>query len=331
MKDIKIAILTFSFILHSSLYSEDFQNYQVKPGDQIGKILFEREISPLWGPKGNVEKVMKINGLENPLLEIGQVIQIPIQTEQRGPASLTGNENVEVASKQEEEKNLKDDTISIIERGHRKSEFGIFPELFFTKVNLVDPQDNTKATLLSNANISVDLFWKQYWSESFRSELFYNFAHVSFEKLPNRTLSKNKENLSSIGVSFHYQWTEIFNTELELHYGEELYISAPNTSSIGLDKAAVPSARVNLELKAVSINPFDLSIQAGARTIFSTKVGNYNSEQGYGYQGGLKLTHKKKESSVTGIINYEIIDKDTNNLKQSHNNLYFSIGYSWDF
>ncbi len=323
--------ITIFFSLNSSLCSEDFQSYRVKKGDEIGKILFEREISPLWGPRGNVEKVKSVNNLKSPLLEVDQVIQIPISIKKRLPASLIESENVETPNKQEEEKNLKDDTISIMERGHRKSEFGVFPEFFFTKVNLTDPQDNTQATLLSKANIGLDLFWKQYWSKSFRSELFYNFAHVSFEKLPNRTLSQDKENLSSIGATFLYQWTDILNTELELRYGEELYISAPNTTSIGLDKVAVPSARVNFELKALSVNPFDLSIQAGARTIFSTKVGNYNSEQGYGYQGGLKLTHKRKKNSFTGIINYEIIDKDTNNLKQSHNNLYFSIGYSWDF
>lgn len=320
-------IILLFFLILNTLFSKELENYVVKKGDQLGLLLFQRNISPLWGEKGNVEKIRKLNQLETTVLVEGQEIKLPFLRNERIPTS-------ELIPSLPKEVNIPREQSVVKKEGQpfeRKSTFTVQPKVSFMKVDLVDPQDNSAVSLLSNVNTGVDLFWNQYWSPKVQSHLFLDFNHVNFESLLNRSLSKKKETVTAIGFEIKYSWLDWLTTGILIQYGEELFISAPNTTTIRLDKTTLLSSRLNLGLRILKLDPFEVHLQSGARIIASGKVGGYKTEQSFGYNSGILLNHQKGQSSFYGKLNYEIQDKNTSNLNQTHNVLTLSVGYTWDF
>jgi hypothetical protein len=82
----KIILALTIFIMAFTCFASDaYHRYDVQNGDTLGKILFDLNYSPLWGPRGFVKKTIDLNEGKFPdggdFIVIGASIKLPIKEE----------------------------------------------------------------------------------------------------------------------------------------------------------------------------------------------------------------------------------------------------------
>lgn len=308
--------LGFAILANSEDFSVDPRTliYTVKEGDSTGELLLSRGLRPLWGKNGYVQKLIKLNSklvsLKGNLILPGDEIILPLPAK-RSVASIVA--------------------MPTQEKFQPFGNLSIRPKLSFSMIKATEVADGASSNIYSNPAYGAIFTWGQSWSKDLKTSYFFDIEKRTYQAPPNRTFLKNNMTLINVGVSGNYRLTKRLSLNSEVTYGEELFLNAPNTRTLTLDKAAGPKGRLGVGVTFIDLSPFKVTGGLGANTIIGRKVKDYNSKSSLGYYGNLELTQTYKDKTFMASIEYQVQDKDTTNFKQIHTDLQFSIGILWNF
>jgi hypothetical protein len=206
-----VLFFTCSFLIPSPVRGQI--EYIVQPGDTLSKIAQSKIGQPVYPKHGSLGRLLSLNpslSLKS-VIHSGQKLLLPpfpeIQSSsQEAAESLPSSQTVEpkadissriVASLDNE----------IPHHLHLDTSFGI------TTITGIDNQNNSKATLNSSRDLSVEGSWQQEWTKSFLTTFSAKFQRIDFQSPTDSaySLSNSQHNILALSVGTQNQLTEKFS------------------------------------------------------------------------------------------------------------------------
>lgn len=262
-------IITLPLTLVSlSAFPATYQEYVVSEGDTLSGILFNHQIGPLYGPRGKIQEVLKINKIKKAGDKIlsGQKILIPVL--------FFSSEEKALPIKQKESRLY----------------FQVNFKPTYFRIDSKDKVTGDSASILSELSpeIGASLYFDLDRKNLFRftvSSLFY-----SLQKDESILLKNQKGNRTSLSAEYLRNFGS-FTSLLGLSMKEELFPFSKTPGELSLEKKVIPHFSAGIIYPFIEKNSTSISGEIGGDYLLSQKNNAYNISSGTRFWSGLKFSH----------------------------------------
>ena len=173
--------LIFSVLVSLHAYAEQSSIYVVQQGDQLAQVLYEKNLGPIYGPKGLLAKIQKFNTHIEDINHIypGQKIVLPMEI-YRSIAQADP----------EPPKSIPVTPVPLLQPPpaplQPQQEFDPYSEILislkadYTGLTGIDQSNGTQGKLLSKVNKQWQIEWIQHWEEDLQTSIFLGQKYLSF-------------------------------------------------------------------------------------------------------------------------------------------------------
>ena len=175
------------------------------------------------------------------------------------------------------------------------------PELYFSRINSTDKSTGGAATYNSNIDPGLSLLWKQKWSARFETsvDLGVRTASYSAPSALSTDVAKTRA-LTNLGAGLRVaplDQTPGLLVDTSVGFNQQLFARATSLTSITLDSIMIPQIELGPRYELLSGESLAMTLHASAIFYFASESPNYSINPGYGYSGGMELTHKVSNKS----------------------------------
>lgn len=285
------------------------QVYRVKPGDTLSQILFSMNLGPLYGPKGFVAQIAKLN--QKMVRDGGDGIR---------PGGLIIIRQMPSLDQAPPAKGV--DAPPTAKSGTAPSFTAPFPTatpepILFSDISLsvgadylaLDGQQISNGTygrLLSELSPALNVDWRQGWSEQFGTHVFLSWQNIRIQPAPQGTSVQNTSpSRSAIGFGFSYRLTPNLSFKMDGGMAQQLFYHAVSTGVLMIDTVPLLRLHQELQFKIIKRGPFAVQASAGG-SLFGAGAGSgYDIEAGSGFDLGLQIEQSFKTSTFGCGPRYE--------------------------
>jgi hypothetical protein len=278
--------------------------YVVKKGETLSSILFDQNLEPIYGKKGNLKKILKLNLIVNDGNKIfpGKIIKLftvksenkifevkatPKENEIRvgtAPASIPESELLIPTT------NLKTDF------DHEQYIFIRFaPQISWMKVSSKSTNEFQKSSIntLSKASPGLIGNYGINISEKYNIQAFTYLSQVNFYQVENYQLSKNSFLRQAYGLGSDYHLDPINRFSFKIGFFDEFFLTT-NDKMINVETAQIPEAHWGYRRILGQYKNVTLDSGLFGKFIIPYNSATINGQFGYGLGGDLLLMFKNK-------------------------------------
>ncbi len=327
-------------------------------GDTLSDIVWATVPGRLYGPGGNLERVLKLNPhLENPdHIVPGEVVLLPdgskflVETlSETNPKNNTHRDR-QIASV---EQSSSPQTVPVVNPTpigaksaepepplpSQKSEFSrgarleLSPFYRMNAITLTDPTTGAKSTVGSKLYTGVNIDYIQAWTKKIQSYVHLNLGFISFEPPSDstKTIQHSDRLLSGLGVGARYRLVDSLEFDLLATYQKELFGRSLSTTSVAMDAVSVPSLRLQSNWDLVNLDPFVFGVAPIIQVYFSTQGDSYPIRQGKALGGTLYFKQSVSGNEPNFQTEVGVLSRTQNSAQIEQNELSFFLNLRFFF
>ena len=311
-------VASFLLCFYSGLaFSENV--YIVKRGDRLSDILFQENITPIYGKKGSWLEIVKLNPKLLPTMGNKLLPGMKISLGNR-PAIIVSNK---IVPEKITEKigDIKKVSIERNPSGDFKQSFywRAGPELSWK--NLISTDDNALQTshinALTNANYGASVAYGMHFTEDLDIYSRLSLESVSFIEAESVHLLKNNFLTSNFGMGMMYEkkWS------LEMAMSDQFFLTSPSSSIVSIKKITLPEIKPSYLGNLYQFKNAQLFYSLSGSLFLPRTSTDINSKFCYG-AGGEIVVKLHQQSFNFGYDTYFL--KATNNSTQ-YQNIYWKF------
>lgn len=271
--------LILLFFMVSSYGKTGFITYKTKPNENLSMILYALELKPLYGKRGIIAQVIKLN--KNKIFDNGNKIY-PYQTLILPIPPRKINKQVKIVTE------------------NVSSNFSFFLKTSFFRIDSIDKTSSDKAIILSELSPEIGLLWNLNWSSKTSFHFMFSTQYYSFQKLEN--LNSENSTRYSFQTSMDYKINE-FLTSVGAGITEELFPYSKSADELTLEKAFTPLLMTSLAYPFMKKSNASIGVKLSYQYLFSQETKNYDIQAGNKITAGLYFTHLKQTFDLFYSIN----------------------------
>ncbi len=293
------SLCTFTFVFGLSFKSVLAHTYIAKKGDTLSTILYQNKIRPIYGRKGMLEQILKLN---------------PEMKKSKGDRIIPGEKIILVKMPTEQKINMVEGPLVSADPSSPGTELearyvsNIFEQFFFWQVsplvswkeltaNDSNESQNSKARVLSDMSYGASVIYGM----RFNPELDV-YAKVFVEKVnfsSDNSITVLKKNVTTtylgVGTFLKQKW------QMEAGMGDELFLTSPNTVAVEIKKVVLPQVKTIFKNDFYQFQEATLAYAFSGRALLPRKASGINPKFSYG--AGVGLEAKLRNQSF--YIGYE--------------------------
>lgn len=329
------------------------RTYVVRSGDVLSRIARRELGPPIYGKKGSLNQLLKINSkIYNPnYIRVGQTIEIlDTQVAPQPISTLPVEKEKEVIRNPQSENTVDAPEATLATTAvEEQVQPNVAPELpvepSFQQYNLLSfsptfsylkvngSANGNTSTLISDLNYGGDFSWNQMWSEKFHSFLSLGFSEVQIQQASNRTISNANQIYSRINAGGEYQLSQKVAVGGSLGTQSQIFYHSSSVTDLTIDKVFIPQANVWGKWDFYQLGQFTTGTSLQGGLLLPSSTSTYTISMGYNYRTTLYLRQELPSQTVRlqGGLYYgqSIQNTSISNLSTSEVGIIF--GLSWAF
>ena len=356
MRMFLLLLILNSLFATNTLANSDSYFYRIRPGDQLGTILFSLGFKNLWGKSGSVSGFASkqkdpVKGQGARILQNGDLVQpgtwiefaldIPLKCNisifakeitQIKKILKTQKSRLAFRCSDDTRNNLRDIASVEVQAFEKHGRIIIKPRLSYFKSSLVDSSNAVASKVSSEASIGVNARWEQVWSEKHSFYLQADAQKVKIRAPSTRTIQgESGATLAKFGFGYLRNFGSHFSIEADLNYGNDFFITAPSSSTLELQTGNLISANMMAKYTFADFSPFSFGAHLGTHFLGSADLKESKSKAGMGISAGL-FTRQifSNNKFLIGDILLRKQSKDTNMFEQDDVEIRYNFGVSWE-
>jgi len=298
--------------------------YVVKRGDQLSSIAGKYIPGPVWGEKGSLSQVLKMNPqfAKNPdLIYPNQTIVLPDGSSNEIKLSEINPPGSRAPAEADTEEWPKP----------APAQIEITPTYLFSTLHLQDKATAVTASLATQVSANIGLRYFQNWTDSARSFERFSLGVLSIEppQTDSSSVVSSTKIMSTIGAGGSFQLSERINLEFSVNYESELFTRGITTQSVTVDSVMVPDFAMKVSYDIYQGHPFSLGLSAEGIGLLPASEDSYRVNAGYAVGGDLYLKQKFQSGKEFLIdVGFQSRVQNTSLVTQTENELLFGIHFS---
>lgn len=205
--------------------------------------------------------------------------------------------------------------------------------------NRYDGTDRTtggQGVLLSKLNPEIGFGWNNYWTENFRTDLYFSVINNDIHpEIRERPIEQSKKTLNTFSAAARYdigKWG--FNAGIQQR--ERLFYRFLVQNIVLFDDGgvvvnAVPLFDVHVGASYMfhQSGKFRFDGEINMTSIQGGGTSGYNVNAGTAFDIGVTVQQDRVKEYLFGTVKYELSQQDTDILLQKASELGFKFGYAW--
>ena len=312
--------------------------YVVKEGDTLSSILFEKNIAPIYGRRGNLVEILNLNpaikkqqghklypGMKI-LLNTGYLAEdIKVQTPQEIPLAPLPDPIIAefVPVKQEQAKQEQPNQERAPADDFNQSFYWNASPVISWK-NLSSKDDNTyrssQITALSNTNYGINLLYGMHFEE--RIDIYSQYLIESVSFVEDQTINLLKKNALASRLAFGIVLDKKWNVELAMN--EQFFLTSPSYGSVDIKKVTIPELKGSYSKDFYHYKQAALIYTLGASAFLPRTSPDITAKFGYGAGGSLEAKLRNQSFKIGFEENFLKATSNSTNAQ----NIYWK--YIWE-
>ncbi len=205
--------------------------------------------------------------------------------------------------------------------------------------NRYDGTDKTtggQGILLSKLNPEIGLGWNNYWTEYFKTDLYFSIINNSIHpEIRERTIDQDKKILNTFSVNAKFEVGK-WGFRAGISQRERLFYRFSVQNIVLFDDGGVVVNAVPLIDLHSSVSymfhqagKYRFDGEVGLTSILGASTSGYNVTPGTAFDIGFTVQHDRIKEYLFGTVKYELSQQDTDILLQKASELGFTFGYAW--
>lgn len=315
-----LIVVSFNLFAQKSEYI----SHQVRPNDQIGRILYDSGSKRIWGKGGDLEKVFKLNPFliksSGNHLKVGQIIVLPVF--QNAELEKTANSPARDLASVENNSEIADWPYSQI-----KFNFGVE----YMRFDMTDFFSNVEVRFLSELMFTYDLSWTLFWNEENSTRFKIINKKLKIIEPINRNFESVEKSLLGFELLWKYQTSEKFRIGIGVAMTPNIDVLTRTNNDLYFQSLLIPEAYLNPEILIINKANFDVKLGLIGGLTMPVKNLDNKIERGYFYSSHLGLEHLYKGILIEASLYYEFKKFDSSFNKQKNHSAGLSLGLGYEF
>ena len=304
------------------------QEYVVQSGDTLSDIAYRFLSHKVYGPKGALLKLVKLNPhiSNTDKIKVGELILLNVEAVEKSEAPIVSE--VQKNEERPEEKPKEKPEAKPTDTFQSYSTLSLAPIMAFSKLSVL--KNNTYTYLSSNLSYGADLFWNLNFSEKLSLGVEFNYMSYSFQKPSNRVLSDDSISAASFALNSHYRFNSTYSLVGKVGYGERVFFRSESATALALEKVQL----MNLE-----VEPYFRLYESGRLEVFGhTPLGYWGSgdngtlsiEGGFEYGVGVLLKQRTDWGFLQSDLQYRKSSNSYNSFETSSEYVLLNFSFGLD-
>lgn len=298
--------------------------YQIQEGDTLSDIIYKKNIKPIYGKFGYLQKIIHLNKSvirgDGSFIRIGDFIELPDdETLERPIAQIEKDQKkVNVRRPSSIHKELNDN--------YPYSYFRLSPNFSSLKINSVNQSKfgGTNTTIFSKTGVGIDASWNISYDEK---KTYFGFASMEYYTLfsdPNIHFNRSSLTRFHFGAGAKAQCLPDFELIVKASVREVGFLDV--TTPANVDVNSLILTEFDAAIKQTFATKKDFSAKVGGHILglLPGSVGSYHSKLGYGAGALFELQHANKSMSV----NYDYRSLKINEIKNTEGIISLIMNFS---
>jgi hypothetical protein len=305
--------------------------YVVKPDETLSEIAHSMIPGPVWGTRGSLAQVLKVNSnIKNPnLITIGQKIFLPENTVLQAQTELKAQERTlaEVSTPESAASEGKSAVPENSEHTNISLGFGLYQ----SKLSSTDLSSGGKSILGSAFSPELSVQWNQYWQSGLKT---YILGSVRFENYSTTSQTQTvpehqpTEVNAEIGARV-LKLSDRGELGLSLSYAGEPFVRASSITTLALDAVSIPKANISLNYDFYRSVTLKLSAISEVSYLGPASTASYEVKSGVAYALGVRLTEERSHP-IFAELKYSEAFQNTSITNETYSSLGLNFGMSFD-
>lgn len=316
--------------------------YIVGAGDTLSEIIFKKNLRPVYGKNGYLDKIRELNPkLKNSgdLIYPGDKIILSETITPKVDVDKNNETNNETNNESEiNDSNKNTDQLAFVNNNNEKDQAKLILEtsvgLNFFRIDGKDMLLSGDAVVLSKANPEFFLGMTLDWDEENKIKTEVGYQYYELQKLNNnRIFTDDSDDRFFISLMYLRR----INTKLTLGLGssfnQDLYFRAINENELDVDQVLIIKPTVSVSYDIFQKSNANIGIYGDVRYLTPTGNSYYDIKSGFGCSLGGYYQYFSQVAPYRAIIfkaDYSFEKQDTTLVTQSANGLNFKLGYQWE-
>lgn len=325
--------LTQSFSI--SAIAMEYERYQLKKGDVISEILYEKDLLPLYGKKGYIKKVVHLNAgkvkKNGDLVNEGDILLIPMRPTERKVAS----ENVEVipplaplevvgtATAPEAPtvapvptpaapvptpavacEPTQVSTASGPEDKEQYTFFRVMPQVSWLRVNSTSSNTSRQSDIsaLSKASPGLLMFFGIKYDDKIKYSLFSYISQINFYSDSAYDFKNRSFFRTAFGGGVDYEMSSTQSVGARAGLFDEFFLTSPSAGVLQAKTVQIPEVHFSYRKKFMEYKKAAVSYAVLGKAIIPYSTPDVKGKFGYGLGADLLVGFKGK--SIRFFYNY---------------------------
>lgn len=203
--------------------------------------------------------------------------------------------------------------------------YKIMPTYGQTKITGEDTDYSIDTQLVSLLDLSIKLQMDYAWSSDLLLQTYYQLQYLEFQQGDFRTLESESVVNSYVGIASKYRLIKNLKLYSDLRIGQENYLVAIDGTNMKVDQAIAAKIKLGLVWNMFSAYGYYVGMNAGGQYLSGASLDEVNSKAGSGYYASLYIRKLLFGYRLKFIVDYDVINKDTDVFTQEHSNINYRL------
>lgn len=332
-------IATFTMLSLNAL-AEDF--YTVRPGETLSDILFAKEIGPIYGKYGNLQKMLALNPkLKNtngdkliPGMKIRLVDYKAVEIDYNLP--VAENENLLPAISA---RSVASDTAIHDPTPEKKNEeisefqqysfFKLSPDFSWVAINSVNDVNlgGTDVSNITSPGFGAKGEWRIVIYPETSLYVFSSLNLIKFYEDSAYSLTSTRFNRTSFGIGGEYGLSESLNIATDFQVNQNYFLEVVNPTNIQIRTLTQMELKTQFSKGLFKIGRVKSDLGLGGMILFPTTRNDYKAKLGYGLNIDWRTKFLSKEIEISYIHKIFRVNEIKNQSKEIFVKMLFNLGY----
>jgi hypothetical protein len=287
------------------------QTHTVVEGETLSEILHKNAVTPIYGNRGSLKKVIELNP---------HIVS---------PHSIYPEQVIILKPKEDELNRSISEVVNVdhVSLG-KASSLRVNSEFGFARLD-TDLSGGTSASALSGIGTGFDVEWSVPFSDKANLHLFAGHMSYDFSVSSNKSLSGKTSAITRFGFGADYKLWDSIGLDFGIGFQSSPVLIAKDSESLFIDDVGGAFSLLTVVYDVWAEGNHSLNLSLPVSYLFEGEGVDINTDGGVGYGLSLNLSSQLSSGRMFGGVGYNI----QNNRFDSANvrNQFFTFNFGYEF